>query len=88
MGPIQPAAVWMLGAVFLTVKQLGHDADHLPPFFAKVKNVWSCIFHSFICPHGLVLIQCMLHLQLNFNLKSAPVLLASHMAIQDSPGFH
>jgi hypothetical protein len=46
----------MLGAVFLRVKQLGHDADHLPPFFAKVKNVWSCIFHSFICPHGVVFI--------------------------------
>jgi len=30
----------------------------------------------------------MLHLQLNINLKSATLLLASHMAIQDSPGFH
>jgi len=29
-----------------------------------------------------------LHLQFNVNLKSAPLLLASHMAIQDSPGFH
>jgi hypothetical protein len=49
------------------VKQLGHEADHSPPFRAKVKNVWSCtstlpfsfmvwcLIRKRICLYGMVL---------------------------------
>jgi hypothetical protein len=36
--PTQPPMQWVLGALSLGVKQLGHDADHSPPSSAKVKN--------------------------------------------------
>jgi hypothetical protein len=41
LGPTQPPIEGVSGALSLRVKQLGHEADHLPPSSAEVKNVWS-----------------------------------------------
>jgi len=40
----------------LGVKQLGHEADHSPPFSAKVNNAWSYTSTP-ICLHGMVLLK-------------------------------
>jgi hypothetical protein len=32
---------WLWGALSLVIKQPGHEADHLPPSSAEVKNFWS-----------------------------------------------
>jgi len=34
----QPPIQWVMGALNLRVKQLGHKADHSPPSSAEVKN--------------------------------------------------
>jgi len=41
LGPTLPPIQWVLGALSLEVKQLGH---HSHPSSAKVKNAWSCFF--------------------------------------------
>jgi hypothetical protein len=41
LGPSQPPIQWVLGALSLGIKQLGHEADHSPPPSAEVKNAWS-----------------------------------------------
>jgi hypothetical protein len=41
LGHTQAPIKWVPGALTLEVKQLGHEAHHLPPSIAKVKNVWS-----------------------------------------------
>jgi hypothetical protein len=41
LGPTKPPIQWVLGAVFLGVKLLGHEADHSCPSNAEVKNAWS-----------------------------------------------
>jgi len=44
LGPVAYAAFYPVGTrgSFLPgIKQLGHEADHLPASSAKVKNVWS-----------------------------------------------
>jgi hypothetical protein len=41
LAPTQSPIKWVLGALSQKVKQPGHEADHSPPFSAKVKNVWS-----------------------------------------------
>jgi len=38
----QPSVQWVLEALTLQVKQLGHEADHSPMSSAVVKNAWSC----------------------------------------------
>jgi hypothetical protein len=40
VGPTQPPIQWVLGALCLAVKWLGHEADHSPLFSAQVKNAW------------------------------------------------
>jgi hypothetical protein len=36
--PAQPPIQWVPGAVSLGVKQLGYEADHSPPYSAKVEG--------------------------------------------------
>jgi hypothetical protein len=43
LGSTQLPIQWILGFPSLGVKQLGHEADHLPPPTAEVKNEWSYI---------------------------------------------
>jgi hypothetical protein len=43
------------GAVSVGVKQLGHEADHAPPYSAEVENEWSCTSTSPICLQGVYL---------------------------------
>jgi len=38
LGPTQPPIQWVLGALSLGVKWLGHEADHSLPSSAKVKD--------------------------------------------------
>jgi hypothetical protein len=42
LGPTKPPIQWVLGVLFLAVKQPGLEADHSHPCSAKVNNVWSC----------------------------------------------
>jgi hypothetical protein len=42
LGPTQPPIQWVPWALPLGVKWLGHEADHSPPFNAKIKNLWGC----------------------------------------------
>jgi len=37
LGPTQPPIQWVLGALSLGLKQLGHEADHSPPSSAKIR---------------------------------------------------
>jgi hypothetical protein len=39
--PTQPPIHWVLGALSLEVKWLGHEDDHSPQSHTKVKNAWS-----------------------------------------------
>jgi hypothetical protein len=39
VGPTQPPIHWVLGALSLEVKWLGHEAGQLPPSGAEVKNI-------------------------------------------------
>lgn len=41
-GPTQPPIQWVKQALYLKVKQLGCDADHLPPPNTEVTNKSSC----------------------------------------------
>jgi hypothetical protein len=41
--PLGITTPMVTGAPSSEVKQLGHEADHSPPFSAKVKNVWIYI---------------------------------------------
>jgi len=38
LGPTQPPIQWEPGALCLGVKQLGREADHLPPSSAEIKE--------------------------------------------------
>jgi hypothetical protein len=38
LGPTQPSIQWVPGALFPGVKWQGHEADHVPPSSAEVKN--------------------------------------------------
>jgi hypothetical protein len=53
--PTQPPIQCELGVPSLGVKQLGHEADHSPPFSANVKNVWYYTSTPPIHLHGMVL---------------------------------
>jgi len=44
--PTQPPIRWVPGSLSLEVKQLGHEADHLPPYTAKVKECVELYLHS------------------------------------------
>jgi hypothetical protein len=55
VGSTQPPVQWVLGALSLGVKWLGHEADHSLPSNAKVKNV-DLYIHSPIRLHGIVLL--------------------------------
>jgi hypothetical protein len=39
--PTQPPIQWVTGGLPSGVKRPGHEADHLPPPNAEVKNRWS-----------------------------------------------
>jgi hypothetical protein len=41
LGPTHLPIQWVSGSVSLGVKWHGHEADHSPPYSAKVKNAWS-----------------------------------------------
>jgi hypothetical protein len=41
LGPTQPPTQRVPGSLSLGVKQPGHEADHSPPYSAKVKYGWS-----------------------------------------------
>jgi len=49
--PIQ----WVLDALSLGVKRLGHETNHSPSASAKVKNAWTYTSTHPICLHGMVL---------------------------------
>jgi len=49
MGPTQPPAQHLPGAVSPGIKQLRREADHSPPSSARVKNAWSYYISPF--PH-------------------------------------
>jgi hypothetical protein len=55
LGPTQPPIQWILLALSLMVKWLGHETDHSPPSSAEVKNVWSYTSIPPIHIHGVVL---------------------------------
>jgi hypothetical protein len=38
LGPTQPPIQWVLGVLSQGIKWLGREADHSPPFHAKIKN--------------------------------------------------
>jgi hypothetical protein len=54
LGPTQPSIKWVLEALTLVVKWLGHEADHSPPSSAMVKNEWT-LPPLPQCLHGVVL---------------------------------
>jgi hypothetical protein len=41
LGPIQPPAQWVAGAITPGIKRPVHEADHSPPSSAEVKNAWG-----------------------------------------------
>jgi hypothetical protein len=43
LGPIQPNFQWALCAPYPGLKCQGHETDHQPPSYAKLKNSWSYI---------------------------------------------
>jgi len=51
----QPPIHWVLGALSLGVKQLGHEANHSLPSISEVKNAWSYTSTPPLCLHGMVL---------------------------------
>jgi hypothetical protein len=55
LGLTQPLNQWVLGALSMGVKWLGHEADHSTPSGAKVKNAWSYTSIPTISLHGMVL---------------------------------
>ena len=42
VGSTQTPIWWLLGALYLEVNWLRHEADYPPPSNSKVKNEWSC----------------------------------------------
>jgi hypothetical protein len=55
LGPTQPSVQWVSGSHSSGVKQLGHEADQLPPSSAEVKNAQSYTTTPLICFLGMVL---------------------------------
>jgi hypothetical protein len=45
-GPNQPHIQWVIGALSLGVKRLGHEADHSPPSSAEVNEWVELCLHS------------------------------------------
>jgi hypothetical protein len=43
LGPTQPPIKWVLGTLSPGVKQPVHEADHSPPTYAEVKQMWIYI---------------------------------------------
>jgi hypothetical protein len=42
LGSTQPCIQWVLGVLFLDVKWLVYEGDHVLPSGANVRDVWSC----------------------------------------------
>jgi hypothetical protein len=42
LGPTQTPNQWELAMNFPEVKQLGHEANHLPATSSEVKDEWNC----------------------------------------------
>jgi len=53
--PTQPSVHWLLGELKQGVKWPGHEADHLPPSSAEVKNAWNYTSTPPVYIHGVVL---------------------------------
>jgi len=45
---------WVLGALLLEIEQAEHEANHISPSDAEVKNVWRCTSTLPVCLHGVV----------------------------------
>jgi hypothetical protein len=54
LGPTRSPIQWVPGDCFPGVKRPRREADHSPPFNAKVKN-GGIIFHSLVSLHGVVI---------------------------------
>jgi len=66
LGPTQPHIHWVLGALSLGLRP-GHEADHLPPSSAEIKNACNytptpqyvfmalCLTEQCMCLHSMVL---------------------------------
>jgi hypothetical protein len=55
LGPTQPPIQWVLGALSLGVKQLGPEADHLPPSNAYIIECMELYSTPPIRLHGVTL---------------------------------
>jgi len=55
LGPTQPHAQGVQGALSLRVKRPGNEADHSRPSSVKVKNAWSRTSSPPIRLHGVML---------------------------------
>jgi hypothetical protein len=50
LGPFLSPVQWVLDPFYLELKRPGHEAEHLPPSDAEVKNSWSCTSSpTYIC---------------------------------------
>jgi hypothetical protein len=54
LGPTQPPVQWVPGALSLSVKESGREADHSPPSSAEV-NAWSYTSSTPIRLNGVVI---------------------------------
>jgi hypothetical protein len=43
-GPTQPPIQWVPESLSSEVKQLGREADHLPPSSVEIENAWRCTY--------------------------------------------
>jgi hypothetical protein len=49
LGLTQLPSKWVLGVLFVGIKQRRHEADNLPPTSAEIENMWS-----YTSTHGVV----------------------------------
>jgi hypothetical protein len=66
--PIQPSIQWVPWTLYPGVKCVGHEADHSPPYNAKVQSECGCTFSHPACLLGVdtdnftsILLQIQLH---------------------------
>jgi hypothetical protein len=61
LGPTQHPIQWVPGALSPRIKQLRHEADHLNPTSAKVKNMW---IYTSIPPYNFIVYPLIMKTQL------------------------
>jgi hypothetical protein len=74
-GPTQPPTQCVLRAFSLGIKWLRHEADHLLPSSAKVKNVWCYIS----TPSYIFMVLCLIKQGITFTLYRSPRLFLYHI---------